>query len=86
MYVCMYVYIRRIYINYIYSFSYCLVAPRPPSDHFRGGSLTTPMLKVMATTFLLVCFVYLKNSTCKTWKNYFYFTSKALFVLQIIKL
>ena len=34
---------------------------------------------------LLVCFVYLKESTCGTKKNVFYFTSKALFVLEIIK-
>ena len=33
-------------------------------------------LKVVSTTFLLVCFVYLKESTCETRKNVFYFTSK----------
>ena len=32
-----------------------------------------------------VCFVCLKESTCETKKNVFYFTSKALFVLEIIK-
>ena len=42
-------------------------------------------LKVVSTIFLLVCFSSLKESTSKTWKNVFYFTSKALFVLQKIK-
>ena len=42
-------------------------------------------LKVAPATFLLVCFVCLKESTCETRKNAFYFTSKALFVLEIIK-
>ena len=41
-------------------------------------------LKVVSATFLLVCFVCLKGSTCKTRKNSFYFTSKALLVLEII--
>ena len=43
------------------------------------------ILKVMSATFLLVCFLRLKESTCETRKNVFYFTSKALFVLEIIK-
>ena len=34
---------------------------------------------------LPVCFVRLKESTCKTRKNVFCFTLKALFVLEIIK-
>ena len=42
-------------------------------------------LKVVSATFLLVCFVCLKESICETRKNVFYFTSKALFVLEIIK-
>ena len=42
-------------------------------------------LKVVSATFLLVCFVSLKESTCETRKNVFYFISKALFVLEIIK-
>ena len=41
-------------------------------------------LKVVSATFLLVCFVYLKESTCKTKKNAFYFTWKALLLLEII--
>ena len=43
------------------------------------------LLKVVSTIFLLVCFVSLKESTCETRKNIFYFTSKSLFVLEIIK-
>ena len=40
-------------------------------------------LKVVSTTFVLVCFVSLKESTCETRKNVFCFSSKALFVLEI---
>ena len=36
-------------------------------------------LKVVSATFLLACFLSLKESTCGTWKNVFYFTSKAFF-------
>ena len=46
---------------------------------------TTMCLKVVSATFLLVCFVCLKESTCEARKNVFYFTLKALFVLEIIK-
>ena len=42
-------------------------------------------LKVVSATFLLVCFVCLKKSTCETRNDVFYFTSKTLFVLEIIK-
>ena len=42
-------------------------------------------LKVVSATFLLVCFICLKESYCKTRKNAFYFTSEALLVLEIIK-
>ena len=37
----------------------------------------------MFITFLQVCFVSLRESTCETRKNVFYFTSKALLVLKI---
>ena len=43
------------------------------------------LLKVVSATFLLVCLVSLKESTCETKKNVFYFISKALFLLEIIK-
>ena len=39
----------------------------------------------MSATFLEVCFIYLKEGTFETRKNAFYFTSKALFVLEIIR-
>ena len=42
-------------------------------------------LKVAAATFLLVSFLGLKESTYQTRENVFYFTSKALFVLEKIK-
>ena len=41
-------------------------------------------LKVVTATFLLVYFVC-KESTCETRENVFYFTSKALFILEIIE-
>ena len=43
---------------------------------------TDSYLKFVSATFLLVCFVCLKESTCETRKNVFYFTSKALLVLR----
>ena len=43
-------------------------------------------LKAVSAEFLLVSFVCLKESTFETRKNTFYFTSKALFALEIIKL
>ena len=42
-------------------------------------------LKVVSATFLLVCFSSLKESTCETWKNAFYFASKALVVVEKIR-
>ena len=38
-------------------------------------------LKVVSATYLLVCFVYLKENTFETRRNAFYFASKALLVL-----
>ena len=38
-----------------------------------------------SNTFLQFCFLRLKRSTIETRKNVFYFTSKALFVLEIFK-
>ena len=43
------------------------------------------MLKVVSATFLLVCFICLKKSTFETRKNVFYFTLKALVILEIIR-
>ena len=42
------------------------------------------LLKVVSVTFLVVCFLSLKENTCETWKK-FYFTSKAFFIPQKIK-
>ena len=63
-------------------------------NKFHRGSILEPFLsklqnkinlKVTSVTFLLVCFVSLKRSTCETRKKIFYFSSKALFVLEVIK-
>ena len=42
-------------------------------------------LKVVSATFLLVCFLCLEENTFEIRKENFYFTSKALFVLEIIR-
>ena len=42
-------------------------------------------LKVVSTTFLLVCFLSLQENTRETGEKNFYFTSKALFILVKIK-
>ena len=42
-------------------------------------------LKVVSATFLLVCFLHLKESTCETRKNVFYLTWKSLFGFELIK-
>ena len=49
------------------------------------SKLESKSLKVVPATFLLVCFVCLNESTRETKENVFYFTSKALFVFEIIK-
>ena len=36
-------------------------------------------LKVVSATCLVVCFLSLKESTCETWKNVFYFTPLSFF-------
>ena len=46
-------------------------------------NLSTP--DTVSATFLLVCFLSLKESTCETSKSIFYFTSKPLFILERIK-
>ena len=53
-------------------------------DCFKVSSVV-PVSKGCVCYIVLVCFVCLKESTCETKKNVFYFTSKALFVLEIIK-
>ena len=53
-------------------------------DGYSSAILATG-LKVVSATFLLVCFICLKEHTCETRKNVFYFTLEALFILEIIK-
>ena len=43
------------------------------------------VLNGVSATFLLICFLHLKESTCEARKNVFYFTSKVLFVFEINK-
>ena len=50
----------------------------------KGVDRHNSTLKVVSTTFLQVCFLNLKESTCETRKNVFYFTSIALFVLFVL--
>ena len=53
--------------------------------HAAYSSTSLNPLKVVSATFLLVCLLNLTESICHTRKNVFYFTSKALFVLEKIK-
>ena len=53
------------------------------AEHLR--SFAQLVLKGCVRYILLVCFISLNGSTCQTKKNDFYFTSKALFVLEKIK-
>ena len=53
------------------------------AEHLR--SFAQLVLKGSVCYILLVCFISLNGSTCQTKKNAFYFTSKALFVLEKIK-
>ena len=54
------------------------------SKIFRKGVIIN-LLKVVSAMFVLVYFLSLNESTCQTRKNVFYFTSKAIFVLEKIK-
>ena len=62
-------------IEYVLFYKQCIANFKRWQDTF----------KLVSATFLLVCFLHLKESTCETKKNVFYFTLKALFVLEIIK-
>ena len=55
------------------------------ANHLRTVTDASLPLKFVSATFLLVCFLSLNKSTCQTRRNSFYFTSKALFVLEKIK-
>ena len=61
MYKRLYIFLNNNYIIYNLQFG------------FRQQYCTSHALKVVSATFLLVCFVYLKESTSKTRKNAFYF-------------
>ena len=70
-------YSKLYYLVILFSFSLvstCLL-------HGVGLQVTS---KVVSATFLLVCFLCLKESFYETRKNVFYFTSKTLFVNQIL--
>ena len=49
------------------------------------ANVDTQILKVVSVTNLVVSLVGLRESTFETGKNVFYFTLKALLVLEIIK-
>ena len=68
--------------------SYLTLIRNDSITHLHGLAVyvnpTDSYLKFVSAIFFLVCFVCLKESTCDTRKNAFYFTSKALLVLEII--
>ena len=53
--------------------------------HTHTHTYTHTHRSVVTNTFLLVCLLSVKESTCETRKNAFYFSSKALFVLKKVK-
>ena len=65
-----------------FGIGFCFYDDIQQKEKFSSALLT---LKVVFVTFLLVCFLSLNESTCETRENVFYFTSKALFVLEKIK-
>ena len=79
-------------LNYLINFMLCKLNCKVQSTSFNLISIGKSqkylvhqlVLKVVSATFLLVCFIFQKERTCKTRKNTFYFTSKALLVLEII--
>ena len=73
---------------FIYLFIYFLfnLSIIDDKNTIRNAFISTNVtLKIVSATFLLVCLVCLKDSIRETRKNVFYFTSKAIFVLEIIK-
>ena len=58
------------------------------SDDFLLGHVgfhQESVLNAVTATFLLICFKCLKENTFQTRKYFFYFTSKTLIVLEIIR-
>ena len=75
---------RSMFVNY----NLLTILRKALSDKlgFSSDSVSSSFqLKVLSSTFLLVCFVCLKGSTFETKKNVFHFISKAFFVLEIIR-
>ena len=62
-----------------------IIFSRGGGGNFLGWGWYPSAHYVVSATFVLVCFLSLNESTCQTRKNGFYFTSKALFVLEKIK-
>ena len=54
-------------------------------SNIHDGAFYGKYLKVMSDIFLRFCFVSLQDSTSKTRKDVFYFSSEALFALEIFK-
>ena len=65
-------------LPFLMNMALSVLGPSAPKLAFK---LQTPILKVVSTSL----FVNLKRSTCETRKYISCFTSKALFVLEIIK-
>ena len=66
-------------------FQFCLINVTNWYSFFNSlvvYNFNVPFLKVVSTTFLLVCFLFLKESTCETLKSAFYFTSKLFSFLR----
>ena len=59
--------------------------PKHNSEALLNLILRSVSLKVVSAAFLLVCFLSLNESIFQIRKNVFYFTSKALFILEKIK-
>ena len=74
-------------LYYVYTLYFTLLIITQPqsSDNNSDSASSNKKLKVVSTTFLLVCFLSLNKNTCQSRKNVFYFTSKALFVHEKIK-
>ena len=55
----------------------------PDSQLWLINMMQMQPLKVVSSTYLIVCFVCVKERTCEKLKYCFYFTSKALSILEI---
>ena len=64
----------------------CFSSLKAFNEFYHFMSFLKYFLKVVSTAFLLFYFLSLKKRACETRKNVFYFNSKALFVLEKIKI